>query len=219
MTIRRDLDAEGTNWRDDLAGLRAALLSGAMDRRTFLEALAAIVALAAGCTAPVYGPADDPAYAGNSAAADPDEEPWRTLAAVQSHLFPSGGEGPGADEIRAAAYLRSAMEQPDMNPNSRDFIRHGVDWLNDVARERHQANFVDLAEQQREAILQHVAASNEGERWIALLLLYLFEALLSDPVYGGNPDGIGWRWLEHTPGFPRPPADHTYPALSRRRSG
>jgi gluconate 2-dehydrogenase gamma chain len=26
-------------------------------------------------------------------------------------------------------------------------------------------------------------------------------------VYGGNPDGIGWRWLGHVPGYPRPPAD------------
>ena len=34
-----------------------------------------------------------------------------------------------------------------------------------------------------------------------------------DPVYGGNPDGIGWKWLMHPPGFPRPPKGKTYHAF------
>ena len=41
------------------------------------------------------------------------------------------------------------------------------------------------------------------------------EALLTDPAYGGNPDGIGWRWLGHTPGYPRPSAATIYPRLPR----
>ena len=31
------------------------------------------------------------------------------------------------------------------------------------------------------------------------------EGFFADPVYGGNSNGIGWAWLEHQPGFPRPP--------------
>ena len=46
------------------------------------------------------------------------------------------------------------------------------------------------------------------------------EALLADPVYGGNFDQTGWRWLSHQPGFPRPSADKTWyrlaPAVQRR---
>jgi len=42
------------------------------------------------------------------------------------------------------------------------------------------------------------------------VLGYIFEALLVDPVYGGNPNGIGWKWLEHQPGLPRPTADKRY---------
>jgi gluconate 2-dehydrogenase gamma chain len=37
-----------------------------------------------------------------------------------------------------------------------------------------------------------------------MLLDYIMEALLTDPVYGGNPNSIGWQWLKHQPGFPRP---------------
>ena len=31
-----------------------------------------------------------------------------------------------------------------------------------------------------------------------------------DPVYGGNPEMIGWKWLEHQPGFPAPIEGKTY---------
>ena len=42
------------------------------------------------------------------------------------------------------------------------------------------------------------------------VMYYLAEALMLDPVYGGNPDMIGWKWLEHQAGFPRPVAGKTY---------
>ena len=39
------------------------------------------------------------------------------------------------------------------------------------------------------------------------------EALLTAPAYGGNTDGIGWRWLEYVPGFPLPGSGTRYPEL------
>ena len=62
-------------------------------------------------------------------------------------------------------------------------------------------------------MLRRIAASPAGENWLSTLILYLMEALLTDPAYGGNPGGIGWRWLRHTPGYPRPTPDKTYPRL------
>ncbi len=69
---------------------------------------------------------------------------------------------------------------------------------------------------QREALLRRIEQSRAGGNWLSLLLTYLLEALLADPVYGGNPDAIGWRWLEHQPGFPTPPADRTWYRLAAR---
>ena len=34
--------------------------------------------------------------------------------------------------------------------------------------------------------------------------------MLTPPSYGGNPNGIGWQWLEHQAGFPLPPAGKRY---------
>jgi len=50
------------------------------------------------------------------------------------------------------------------------------------------------------------------------MMSYLIEALLSDPVYGGNKDQKGWLWLEHIPGFPTPGPDKVYFKLGAHAS-
>lgn len=144
------------------------------------------------------------------------EPAWRILATVQQHLFPDDGNGPGAEAIRATAYLRRAMALPRFPAEERDFILQGPVWLDELAHQDHGAPFVKLAAEQREALLQRIARSQAGENWLALLLLYVFEALLTAPVYGGNPGGIGWRWLEHDPGFPLPTAANTFDRILTR---
>jgi gluconate 2-dehydrogenase gamma chain len=141
------------------------------------------------------------------------EHTWETLDQVQRHLFPSEPGAPGAREINALEYLRFVVADPKVDAQERRFILMGAGWLDGIARETYQQTFVHLEHAQREAVLQKVAASSAGENWLSTLLTYVFEALLTDPVYGGNPDGIGWRWLEHIPGFPRPTPDKTYPRL------
>jgi gluconate 2-dehydrogenase gamma chain len=139
-----------------------------------------------------------------------EEHPWKTFAVVQEHLFPRDDGGPGAADINAARYLKFVLEADDTDAQEREFIFNGIGWLDDISRDTHGQAFVMLPADKREAVLQLIARSRAGENWLSYLLLYIFEALLTDPVYGGNPDGIGWRWLEHRPGFPRPPANKRY---------
>lgn len=132
-------------------------------------------------------------------------DPWPVLGAVQAQLFPSEAAAPGAREIRALDYLRTILADPEGDREEQGFILKGVDWLEDLSRQRQGASFVLLTDARREAVLREVAGTPQGEHWLATLLLHICEALLADPVYGGNPDGIGWTWLGHVPGFPRPP--------------
>ncbi|MDD5389747.1 MAG: gluconate 2-dehydrogenase subunit 3 family protein [Gallionellaceae bacterium] len=129
---------------------------------------------------------------------------WLVLAAVQNHLFPSELGSPGAREINALSYLQGVLGDPRGDRDEQRFILQGVDWLEDLSRQRHKASFVDLDPIRREQVLREVANSGPGENWLSTLLLYICEALLADPVYGGNPEGIGWAWLGHQAGFPRP---------------
>jgi len=138
----------------------------------------------------------------------------KTLSAVQEHLFPRGPDAPGAADINAAAYLEWAITAPGIDPDRRNTMVNGVDELQDASRERFDVVFTALDDEQREQLLRYLADKTRwGRAWLSLLLYYIFEALLSDPAYGSNPDGIGWRWLEHQPGFPRPSTDKIYGRL------
>lgn len=136
------------------------------------------------------------------------------LRAVQQHLFPSEADSPGAADINATAYLETAITAPGIDPDTRNTIVNGIGRLQDASRERFDVLFNSLDYEQREQLLRYLADETRwGRAWLSLLLYYVFEALLSDPVYGGNPGEIGWRWLQHQPGFPRPPPDKIYGSL------
>ncbi|AFL76292.1 gluconate 2-dehydrogenase subunit 3 family protein [Thiocystis violascens] len=176
-----------------------------LSRRAFLVRLAGVSAAA------LFGPT-----AARAAAADAEQDSehrWALLDAVQQHLFPSELDSPGAREIQALTYLRFVLADSKVDTEERRFILAGTAWLDDLSQQRANRRFLDLDEAARESLLRQVAASPQGENWLSTLLLYLMEALLTDPAYGGNPDGIGWRWLEHTPGYPRPSVATLYPRL------
>jgi gluconate 2-dehydrogenase gamma chain len=137
-----------------------------------------------------------------------------TVSTVQEHLFPKGPDSPGAADINAAAYLEWAITAPGINPDTRNMIVNGIGRLQDASLGRFEVPFTGLDDEQSEQLLRYLADRTRwGRAWLSLMLYYILEALLSDPAYGGNPDGIGWRWLQHQPGFPRPPADKIYGKL------
>ena len=185
-----------------------------INRREFLTQLAMLGTLAASYPASAL----EKLRTGTGAAVIPEwagKDPWLTLAAVQEQMFPAGNATPGASDIQAIVYLRNTLENPAADGEDREFIFNGVGWLNDLTQERRGKPFFELDGAQRETLLRQIEQSNAGQNWLSLLLTYLLEALLADPVYGGNPEGIGWRWLEHQPGFPRPPADSTWYRLGK----
>jgi len=140
-------------------------------------------------------------------------EPWPVIDVVQQHLFPAEVKAPGAREINALAYLQFVVTDTTLDAEDRGFITQGAAWMEGMAQQMHKASFTKLDEKDREAVLRRIAASDSGENWLSTLMLYIVEALLTDPVYGGNTDQLGWKWLEHIPGFPRPPPDKTFPHL------
>ena len=136
------------------------------------------------------------------------------VSAVQEHLFPRESDSPGAKEINATAYLEWAITAPEVDSDTKNTIVNGIDRLQDASRERFDVPFSALNAEQREQLLRYLASKTRwGRAWLSLMLYYIFEALLSDPAYGGNPSEIGWKWLQHQPGFPTPPADKIYGRL------
>lgn len=182
-------------------------------RRTFMEQLAMLGVLAAAYPASALAQTRQP----SGKMQQPEwlkADPWKTLSEVLQHLFPAADDTPGASDINAIVYLHNTLENPAADGEDRTFIVNGAGWLNELTQERYRQPFTVLDTEQRETMLRQIEQSRAGERWLSLLLGYLIEALLADPVYGGNPDGIGWKWLEHQPGFPTPPPDKTWYKLA-----
>lgn len=141
------------------------------------------------------------------------ETDWVTIASVQNHLFPSEPDAPGSVEIHALTYLHDYLNNPVTDPGDVDFLLSGTRLLQIFSKQKNSntsASFNDLSIEQRELTLREFEKEPEGRRWLVNILNYVLEALLTDPVYGGNPNGIGWKWLEHRAGDPHPPANKRY---------
>lgn len=143
------------------------------------------------------------------------EHQKKTLSTVQLKLFPADGDGPSAKDINALEYLQWALTDPDNSADGDgDFIVQGIGWLDSLSEQTKGNDFAKLDHLEQDKVLTQISQSSAGENWLALLIYYLMEALLLDPVYGGNPDGIGWKWLQHQPGFPTPTQATQYRSFS-----
>ena len=132
------------------------------------------------------------------------QEPWKTLEATLMHLLPSSPSGPSAKDIHALEYLYNVIKHQPIDEEEKVFIQKGVGWLNGYSQGQTKQDFVALDNTQKEQMLKAISQSRAGHNWINTLINYLYEAMLSPPIYGGNPNGIGWLWLEHQAGFPLP---------------
>jgi gluconate 2-dehydrogenase gamma chain len=135
------------------------------------------------------------------------------MRTVQEHLFPPDDDSPGAADINALSYLHFVLSDPDMDQDNKNLLVNGVNWIEEASFSNYKKSIISLSADELEDILNRIADESWGSRWLSLNLLYIFEALLSDPLYGGNPGGIGWKWLEHDPGLPRPTDNKIYGKL------
>ncbi len=190
-----------------------------LSRRSFLKSAAgaSAIGMSAGMTLPAFSLTLTDK---NALAELVKTDPWKTLDATLMHLLPdsplSASNGPSAKDINALAYLHQVMTVQPTEQAEKDFIFKGVGWLNGFANTEYKKTFVELNMSEKERLLTGISRSRAGENWLNTLLNYIFEAMLSPPAYGGNPNGIGWQWLDHQAGFPLPKAGQRYFELPPR---
>jgi len=129
-----------------------------------------------------------------------DVAPFKVIQAVQETFFPKGLKAPSALEFGATNYLLTVSTHSSFLKSDFKFLMHGADLLIN-----YENDFLTMNPKQRdEALRDFVNSSSKAENWSSLLLFYTLEALLSDPIYGGNRNQLGWKWLNHHTGEPRP---------------
>ena len=98
----------------------------------------------------------------------------------------------------------------DRKTEDNSYIIEGLDWANETAQEIYFKPFVELDEKEKEALIGKFTLLDWGENWSSMLITLILEALVLDPIYGGNTNEAGWTWLEHIPGYPRPTEENRY---------
>jgi gluconate 2-dehydrogenase gamma chain len=141
------------------------------------------------------------------------EKQQAIVSSVQEILFPNDDNGPGASEINALEYLLWVLADAEKDTDEVNYLIDGIGWTDETAEEEFSKNYLDLAKSEREQLVELISKEGWGESWLSMVLTLIFEALLCDPHYGGNPESIGWKWLEHDPGQPRPTSDLLYPGI------
>ena len=135
------------------------------------------------------------------------------VESVQKILYPSDGNGPGAYDVMADRYLLWVLSDKRMDPEEKEYIINGIGWVDETAEENFSKDYSQLTLSEKEILLADISKETWGSSWLGVILTFIFEALLSDPQYGGNTDEIGWEWVHHNPGYPRPTEALLYPEI------
>ena len=140
-------------------------------------------------------------------------EQLKVLQAVQLVLFPKEGNGPSALEVNADKWIVYVLNDAREPQREKDFIVEHLEGLNQLSKETHKVSYELLSMDRQEDLLELFFEEKAPKRWGSRMLTLIFEALLLDPLYGVNPNNIGWTWLNHNPGMPRPNEKNMYPTI------
>jgi len=140
-------------------------------------------------------------------------EQLKVLQAVQLVLFPKEGNGPSALQVNADKWIVYVLNDAREPQREKDFIVEHLDGLNQLSKETHKISYDALSIDRKEDLLELFFEEKAAKRWGSRMLTLIFEALLLDPLYGVNPNNIGWTWLNHNPGMPRPNEMNMYPTI------
>ncbi|BBG65807.1 Tat (twin-arginine translocation) pathway signal sequence domain protein [Hydrogenimonas sp.] len=162
-----------------------------MNRRKFITAAGALAAW--GSVRFVYSAAE-------SMDGKEREDALELIFSVQRHLFPKGLSMPDADSFGAAQYTKEAVLHSSFDPDIRDILFDGAKRVQRLAG----GTFSSLSSDKKERLLRKFEEEPFGSFWLSHVMNITLEALLSDPIYGGNREECGWRSFSLTPGRPRP---------------
>ncbi len=132
-----------------------------------------------------------------------NESELEVLKVIFDHIFPTTKKYNGAKKFGAFEYLIINSKHKSFDKSDMRFI---LDGMKEVLKL--DANFIKSSKMKKEKTLRKFEQTRFGENVLSTLMYYGFEAMLSDPIYGGNKNMSGWKNIKHTP--PTPMARRKY---------
>ena len=139
------------------------------------------------------------------------------LRRILEILFPQDDMGPSIVELKIYDYILWVLTDARLDPDEAKYTIRGIAWINESSQEELEMDFDNLNAEQQEFIIKFVSETSWGESWLSTLLTLIFEALLLDPIYNVNEQRMGWKWLNHQEGSPRPEVHNAYPTILKRK--
>jgi len=135
----------------------------------------------------------------------------KSLVAIQNILIPDDGNGPSASAINAHNYFVWTLLDDRLDPEIKTYFLDKFSKLLSVAKEDYKLDFHELSTQNQEEFISKMTTDGWSRSFLSKMITLIFEAMLFDPIYNVNPDGIGWKWLDLPVGFPQPSNSTKYP--------
>jgi len=132
---------------------------------------------------------------------------------VQDILFPNDELGPGALELKSDIYLIWVLNDHKLDPWDNEYIIKGFNKLNKASQNQFNKRFTKLNRNNQEELIARVSLMDWGQNWLSKILTLIFESMFANPNYESNPEGIGWKWLNHQAGWPQPEQEQIYPNI------
>ena len=124
---------------------------------------------------------------------------WHILESVLQHLFPKTSNYSGAINLNMINFFKVVTSDKYFDKSDLLFLIKGTKVLYKLNN-----NFMNSPLDKKEKILRKFEQSTLGQNWLSTLMYYGFEAMFSDPIYGGNQNKLGWKDIGHNSGLPRP---------------
>ena len=145
------------------------------------------------------------------------EREIKLFNSVLEFLWPDDGNGPSISEARVSEYILMNISGENFDADQKQYFKDGLRWIDETSVEEFGVNYEKLQAQKVNELFELVASTDWGNSWYSNLISMILEAVLADPVYGSNPEGNSYIWLEHDPGNPRPNENTKYQQLLKRK--
>lgn len=139
-----------------------------------------------------------------------NNEKLRLLTSIQEILFPKTKNSPSASDVNADKYLLWILSDENKSTKDKKYIIDGLSWVNQTSIENYDKDYLNLDSNQQNNLVKIISDESWGRDWLSIIITYIIEAVLADPLYEGNIDELGWKWLNHNPGNPRPRKEILY---------
>jgi len=142
------------------------------------------------------------------------EDEIKILNAVLDVLFPDDGFGPSHRDFNATQYIINVLNDPFYDGEVKVFLIEGINDVNSIAHSMFDQDLPSLPYDQKQRVIKKaLEKGGKHEQWLSKITTLVIEALLSDPIYGGNTNEVGWKWVDHFVGIPRPDKETAYQQL------